>query len=384
MSKREELEIEVEIGEDEEIEQAAVGILSAESAEELANYLHEEIEACETERLGRVAKWAKWRRQREARPEFAKQSYPFKGAANVSVPVAAMLTQNMYAYIKATFKVRDPLMSINAYNTSDTDLIEQAVVIEKYLDLLAESPFDLHLRAKYREIAYEGTSMGTVFVKVPWITDKWVFRTTDDEGNIREVESFLHDGPDWIPISLDDAFYRENVSDIQRAPWFSHRVVLSEPELKNRDAAGVYDSENIKEVLLNYRTEALENETADNTRRGVEQQDIKVYDLFETYVFWNMPDTNYMIDLLVTYHRDSNKIIRAEYNTLGIRTVAPASYLLRPGSLDGIGVGWLSEHMQDEVDTHHRMRINNAHFAGMRMLAVKRGAGLKGQEKIYP
>ena len=373
-----EVEIEVEEG---EISQLGVGVLDQENAKKLADYLHEEIEACETERTGRVGKWKKWRRQREARPERETQSYPFEGSANVSVPLASMLTQNMYAYIKATFEARDPLMAVTSYTGLSKD-VDEAKTIEKYLDLLAESPFDLHLRSKARDIIYEGSSMGTVFVKVPWTSDRWVFKTKDQEGNMVDIESYLHDGPEWAPISLDDLFYRENVIDLQRAPWVSHRVTLSEPELHNRGVDGIYDF--IDEVKRNFRTEELEEKTEDDARRGTALQAIKVYDLFETYVFWQLPDTEYMIDLLVTYHRESNKIIRAEYNELGIRPIGPASYLIRPNSLDGIGVGWLCEHMQDEVDTHHRMRINNAHFAGMRMLAVKRTAGVKAKEKIFP
>ena len=352
-----------------------------ETAKELASYLHEEIEATEAEREGRSEKWKKWRRQREARPEKERQNYPFENSANTSVPLSAMLTQNMYAYIKATFKVRDPLIVVKSHIETSEE-IKRTDALEKYLDLIAESPFDLNLQAKFPEIIYEGASMGTEFVKVPWTTDKWKFKTKDEDGNLVDVESFLHDGPEWVPISLDDLFYRENVVNIQRAPWVSHRFTLSDPELHNRGVDGIYDF--IEEVKNNYRTEELPERTEDDSRRGVALQPIKVYDLYETYVFVKMPDSEYMVDLLVTYHKETNKIIRAEYNELGIRPIGPASYLIRPNSLDGIGVGWICEHMQDEADTLHRMRINNAHFVGMRMFAVKRGAGMKGQEKIYP
>jgi len=375
------LEVEVDM-EEGEVSEIGVGVLDAESAKQLADFLHEELESCETERAGRARKWKKWRRQREGIPEKETQDYPFANSANTSVPLASMLTQNMYAYIKATFQVRDPLLAITTYREEDSKEIERAKVLEKYLDLIAESPFDMNLREKLPEIVYEGSSMGTEFVKVPWTSDRWVFKTTDDDGNMTEVSSYLHDGPEWVPISLDDLFYRENVTDLQRAAWVSHRVTLSEPELHNRNIDGVY--ENVEEVMRNFRTEELESRSEGLERRGVALQPIKVYDLYETYVFFKLPDSDYMIDLLVTYHRESNKIMRAEYNELGIRPIGPARYIVRPHSLDGIGVGWLCEHMQDEVDTHHRMRINNAHFSGMRMFAIKRNAGIKGQEKVFP
>lgn len=364
-----------------EVEEPGVGILDAEQVKKLGAFLDEEFELALAERVEKEQSWKKWRRQREFRPERKSLDYPWPKSANVSVPMAGMLTQNMWAYIKSTFDMREPLISITSITKKPGD-VEVAKTLEKYMDLLVESPFDLNLREKIKTITLEASSMGTNFVKVPWTTDEWVFKSRDEEGNPETVFSVLHDGPEWIPVGREDFLYREAVQDLQRSTWIAHHFELSEWELRNRQQSGVYQG--VERILKNPRTMPLEGRGEDQERQGVTQQAYSVWDMYEVYVKWPLPGEVYVVDLLVTYHPDSHTIARAEFNEIGVRPVGAANYVPRPFYLDGIGVGWIVEHMQDEVDYHHRLRINNAHFASMMMFAIKRGAGYGGQEKVYP
>lgn len=369
-------------GEEEGLVESGIGILDRETMDKVVKYLDEEIGLAEAEREEKVQQWRKWRRQREFRPERKTLDYPWPKSANVTVPMSGMLTQNMYAYIKNTFDVRDPLISVNAINKKSPGDVEVAKTLEKYLDLLAESPFDLNLRPKLDTIVYEGSSMGAIFVKVPWTTDEWIFKSPDEDGEVQTVRSVLHDGPEWVPIAREDFLYREYAQDVHRAPWVAHHFELGEHELHNRGVSQLYQG--VEKVKPHARTEPTESEREEQERDGILQQAAAVYDLYEVYLFWKLPNEEYMVDIVVTFHRESKTILRAEFNELGIRCIGPTKYVIRPFYMDGLGIGWILEHMQDEVDYHHRLRINNSHFASMMMFAIRRGSGYGGKEKIYP
>ncbi len=359
-----------------------VGVIpDGQTHKEIVNYLSTEISLAESERAQKKEKWSKWRRQREAEPEHASRSKPWTGAANTSVPVSAINGQNAYAYLKKTFDVRDHLITVQATTREPTD-IDSSKALEKYLDLLTESPTDMDWRKRERDSLLECATMGTAFVKIPYTVDSWVFKTPDEVGSMKTVETVRHDGPEYVVIPLEDAFYREGIQDIQRAPWFSHHFQLAEHEVSNKIESGEY--ENGDEVMKNYVTSGLETQPDQADRAGISEQPSKLWNFHEVYLFWKLPGEPYYIDLLLTFNPEAKIIVKAEYNEIGMRPIEPIRYFHRPFFLDGIGTGKMCEYPQDEVDTIRNMRIDNAHFANMRMLAVKRNSGVKATESIFP
>jgi hypothetical protein len=254
--------------------------------------------------------------------------------------------------------------------------------LEKYIDLISESPFDMDWRSRNRNALYEAATMGTCFVKVPYTQDLWTFKTTDELGQIKTVEASIHDGPEFVVVPMEDVYYREGVQDIQRAPWLGFKFTLTEPEINNRVAAGVY--ENFDFLQQAFVTTALDNQEDTKQRIGIVEEPSKYWDLYEVYLYWKLPDEDFYIDLLVVFSKDAQVIVSAQYNELGVRPVEAMTYMHRPFFLDGMGTGWMSESAQDEVDTIRNMRLDNAHFANLRMLAVKRNAGIKANEAVFP
>jgi hypothetical protein len=375
-------EMEVEVEEVLDGKFGPIGVIpDGKTHKEIVQYLLSELEMAESERSGKLEKWAKWRRQREARPEQTVRNKPWPNAANVSVPVAAINGQNMYAYLKKTFGIRDHLITISA-TTEKTEDIDSAKALEKYLDLISESPFDMDWRSRNRVALYEAATMGTSFVKVPYTQDLWTFKTTDEVGDVKTVEASIHDGPEVVVIPLEDMYYREGVQNVQRSPWFGHKFTLTEHELYNRNAAGVY--ENVDFLEKAYVTTALDRFEDVKERVGIVEEPSKLWDLYEIYVYWKLPGEDYYLDLLVTFSKEAQILVRAEYNELGVRPIEPLTYMHRPFFLDGMGTGWMSESAQDEVDTIRNMRLDNSHFANMRMLAVKRNSGIKANETVFP
>jgi hypothetical protein len=359
-----------------------IGIIpDGKTHKEIVSYLCEEIDLAESERSAKKEKWAKWRRQREAQPAQATRSKPWPNAANVTVPVSAKNGQNMFAYLKKTFDVRDHLIEIKA-TTEKTEDVDVAATLEKYLDIIWESPFDMDGRDREKNSLLEAATMGTAFVKIPYTTDRWIFKTPDETGMMKTVEAVLHSGPEMVVIPLEDLFYREGVQNLQRANWFSHRFQLTEPELNNRLEAG--DFENGDELEKSYVTTGLESQPDVPNRIGISEEPSKLWTFHEAYLYWKLPGEDYYIDLIITFCPEARIIVKAEYNEIGVRPIEPLVYMHRPFFINGIGTGHMCEYSQDEVDTIRNMRLDNAHFANMRMLAVKRNSGVKAGETIFP
>lgn len=376
---------EIELTNEEAPPARILGIMAEEEAKRIVRGLQEETTLARAERQQKEQKWKKWRRQREARPEQETKDYPFEKAANVSVPLTLINVNNMYAYIKGTFDVRDPLCTVEPIRGKNEDDIRRAKNLTKYLDLLTESPWDLNMPKNGRTTFYETSSIGTHFVKHPWVHDVLYFKSEDPQTGIpQDKKMTLHLGPAWVNVPPEDILYREGIQDIQRAPWISHISYLLPYELENRATEGVYENvEMIKEAYVT-RPPRAEASGEDRERIGIDEQPDVLYPIHETYTFWKPPEQDFYVRIVVWWEEKTGIPLMTDWNHLGIVPIEPYVLIERPYFIDGLGVCWINEGMQDEADTIHNMRINNMHFSGMRMLAVKRNSNIKARERVYP
>ena len=182
--------------------------------------------------------WAKWRRQKEAYPEQTSKNFPFPNSSNIEVPLQKIITNTTFGELSKLFAVRDPFFTAVAQRRDNADDIEKAKILTKYMNMLAESSTDLHLRYKNRTILLEAAHMGINVCKVPYIQKPISFITGGPTGE--KKVNMLKDGPDVIPIPREDFLYRKSFQDIQSMPWCGHFVHLSYPELMQR--SNVYDN----------------------------------------------------------------------------------------------------------------------------------------------
>jgi hypothetical protein len=377
-----EIEFDVE-GEEPEEEFVVEEILDEEDRAYVMDYLTAEIKEIEEggEQESLLKDLAKWRRQREARPEQEVKDYPWPNASNVVTPLSMMNTNGIYALLKSSFSVRKPFWTVEG---STRAFHEQAKAAEALLDALAESPYHLDLRKVNNTLLYELASIGTQVAKVPWLIDKRIFKRRAPGGAYETVTQTVKDSPAVIPVKREDFLIHSYWADIQRAPWVAHRVHLMEHELMQKQALGIY--ENVEDVLLH--EEDVDPQRAEGlSRAGVNPSATsatKTYDIYEVYMFYDVDDDGIPEDLIVWIHPESGVVLRTEFNDLGVRPFVRLPYLNRPFEFNAIGVGWMSEHLQDEIDALHNMRIDGTHIASLQMYVTRRGGGLAAGETFRP
>lgn len=354
--------------------------------QELIELLHTEAERAESERAGKKEKWQKWRRQREVQPEHETKTYPLgDDSSNVSVPLAAINANTAFGHLISTFNVRKPFWTVEAQR-DDPKEREIAKFGTKYMKMLADSKSDLDFKKRRRVILNETGVMGHTFVKVLWTEHRnWYKGASIESGGPAQLfESVTHIGPEIIPMPLEDFLYREAFQDIQRAPWVAHIVPKARHELEDSLAGEWPYYENIEHVLSHADDNPQEYQQDIDRRRGVSQQGVDRFLLHEFWIYYDADQDGIAEDLVVTMHLKSRQILKVRANSLGYRPFINFVHLLRPFYMDGMGTGWMSEQMQDEVDTGHNLRWDNQKQAVNRMWAVRRNSGITGNERVFP
>jgi hypothetical protein len=334
---------------------------------DIVEYLTTELDQVMNDRSSAEDNWKTWRRQRLARPEQKTKNYPWADASNQAVPLAATNTNSLYAMTKDKFGNRRPLISVS---TEDKMFYEHAEALTRLVDKLMESKHHVNIRKKNLTIFYDLVSLGTQFVKVPWSVKKWSFKR---EG--QQVEKVVQDSPDVIPIPIDDFFCKLHMYDMQTAPWVAIRTRYQEHELRQQEANGIFQN---VELVLNFNENTISEHVADQLDQMDETStltdDTKEYEIFETYLFWDIDGDGVPEDIKLWIHKDAKVILRAEFNELGVRDLVRIPYFNIPYQLYGLGVGHMVEKLQDEVDTLHNIRINSQHLSSLQGFITRTGS----------
>lgn len=328
--------------------------------------------------------WKKWRRQREARPEVRSKSFPWENASNVVPPLAMTSTNGIFSMLKGKVGSKKPLWMVGS---EDRTLAKQAIGFGAFIGILAESPYHINMRGVQDTILFELASMGTQFVKVPWTIERWnLKRKGGAQGTTETISKISRDCPTIQPIALEDFGTRTHWSDIQRAPWIATRHWLYEHELLQRQQQGVYTEEEVAKVVARGADEITDAKKEEMDRMGLipKEGDTQTYAIFECFLFWDTDGDGIPEDIKVWYDPVSDAILRSEYNELGVRDIVRLLYIPRPNELYGIGVGWIVEHMQDEIEALHNMRVDGTMLSMLQMYVTRRGSGAAPMEEFHP
>lgn len=368
------------------------GVFTSEELEiAVATYLEDEIESVEAneDRSEFAEKWKTWRRHRMARPLNKTKNFPWDNASNLCTPMTMSNTNAMYSKILGMLNKRKPRIKCT---TENAQFKPHAPVIAKMLNKLNDSPFFINMPKKDQNIIYETVSMGTFPVEVPWKTITWATPTQSSavEGSDGVGKSIrkVYDGPMPEGFQLEKFLMWNHFENVDDAPWVAFHYRYTYAQLKQLAAAGYFDQDRVDELLFKPTTEELDGEKALNDVIGLSTvfgEDLSAYfDVYKVYVYADVDGKGGLTDVIGWYAKESKKFLRLEYNLLPIRPISVLKYLPIPGSLYGMGVGWMSEQTQEEVDSIHNMRINSIVLSSLQMFLTKKGVGIGNNEKMFP
>jgi hypothetical protein len=334
----------------------------------------------DTERSEFLQRVRLWRRQREIIPASATKNTPWVNASNACSPLSAIKTNGVYAKVKGAFTQRKPFWTVE---TEDKDWQETTRVLATYMNAIAKSRYHMDLMGGLKEALYNQVSLGTEFVALPWVVENVSFGRPDPAtGNIVQQELAVRNCVGFVPLKLENVLTRAFWKDIQRAPWISVKYQYYWYELQAKQALGVYMNVDQLQGMRKARYWPDEQAAFDNAGVKPDIAKIDTYEIYETYMRWDLDGSGRQQEIIITVEPLSNTILRAELNPIGIRPIARMPYLDITDTIYAVGIGWLMERLEEEATTVDNMLFNGTALSNLQMLAVRRDSGIGPNETV--
>jgi len=352
------------------------------SQQVLVEWLVHEINRALGERRPLEDDWKRYHKVYKSLPEQEVKTFPFLGAANLVIPVAATDVDVIYARLMGILFAPDHLFATRA---KKPEMVEFARTLQEFLQAVQNS--ELNAYNAVADFVMELTKLGTAVLKTRYRRESatvYEFRETpagviEDHRRVR-----LKDHPEINHVSLYDFLVPAMAQDIQSSPWVAERVLLTWQQYLNRVREGVYiAAPGIENWNANERGGHIAEHLMelDNYKAGLG-------DKLEFWECWTKFDIEGMGEpraITVTIHLPTWSVVRINYNPY-ISQEYPydrARFLRQEKRFYGIGMCEMLETFQDEVTAMHNQRIDSGTIANSVMFKGRAGT-VREDEPIFP
>ena len=364
--------------------------LESEAEELLTRWLKDEIQAYNLEREPLLQDWITWQNQYWAEPLTEVKNFPFKRAANIVIPLAAIAVEATHARVMNTLFSVEPFWSVRPRTK---EWIPAAKPMEKYLQAEVENSDTLKVYEFCTEATIELVKLGTCVGKSGYERHtKKSLRAVGTE----EQDFFvtIRNGPNIGRVPLSNFIMRFAELDPQTAPIVGEKHEFSWSQLKQMAQDGRMDADAVEKIkshriLKHQVTSADQGVKLEREVARLSRTEPKWTDVFEVYELWCSFDVDgdgINEEIVVDYHRESQTFLSIRYNWYDDlhRPYRICNFLNVEGIWPGIGICKQVEQLQEEVTTIHRQRLDNATLANMSQIVLRKGMGYGNAEPIFP
>ncbi|KKN41212.1 hypothetical protein LCGC14_0725630 [marine sediment metagenome] len=341
---------------------------SAEAIQELERFLSHNLEDDLSARWRQEVAWREALRQYDAQPRQKVRNVPVENAPNIEIPVGMLGVDIFYSISLQTVFNTAPLVSV-ALSPGRGEFIEHKKAVEDFLNWSVRQEMDIRNAAEHAFM--DVVQLGTGALFTPWITDR----------KKTKVHKIISSHPQVMPWPIEDVVLPAgSFQAVQNMPRLWLRSYLTEWDLEfNRKTFGWKTEFATPASAVGWvrtKREALGN--THHNRTG------EIYEVFDCYVDYDIDNDGFEEELLVTFDRHSQKILKLRYNPYDRKPIELMSYQKR--AFLGYGMGMMEKlgPFQQEISDIHNYRNLNMLLANTRLWKVKRGAGIPENMKIYP
>lgn len=355
--------------------------------EELRQFLLDELNRSEAERSELVSNFAKYQEIYRA-PMRGEKNFPFKGASNLTIPLAKEFIDTQVAALSQTVLIPGPpwIMQLSADEWRDFKSL-----IEMFMAKAAK--FELQLPDKVETWLREGLKLGTSIMELSHeVIDKTFYIHGAKDTEVQKIVKSVKSGPCLWNIPTQNFYIPFTETDIQESPWVAKLIPMNAVQLKQRAASGKFDPKVVEEILRPRDASATRHQGADDIGDRAREDEVldkhrelegttpgqkTSYDIFECSVAWNLSDgDNLETELQVYLHRPSEKLLAVRY--FPYRHGQRPYMVFRPLPVEhrfyGESYCERLEVFQVEISATRNQRRDNSTVANMRMFSVKRNA----------
>lgn len=359
-------------------------------------WLTSELRQARSDRAPMEEDWIRYQKIYRAKPDPKGRDFPFKGAANFTVPVAATDVDTTIAGLLGTIFAAPNLWTTEGLRP---DWLEFAARLEEYLEFAQET--ELHMYSTVVDWVTELVKLGTGVLKQRYLREEkkvyeWRETQTGQSGGQPQtieqvIKRLVANRPDVKRTPLANFYVPATALGVQEAPWVAERLELTWTQLENRVRAGIYSNDFLVKIGAHFRSRqaATPYNNYQNAQEALDNFLPSQRDKFEIFEFWTDYDINADSEpesVVCTIHEPSSSYGRADYNPFfnQEKPYSLARFIRQEGRIYGLGLCEMLEQIQEVASALECQRLDNGTIRNTATFKARRNSGVKADEPIWP
>ena len=357
--------------------------LNEEVSDKLRSFLNEELPRSKSERGEFIKMIERDQRDYWAEPNPEPRKFPFKGAANLIIPLAAISVETIHA---RTMQTAFGLKQIVSAKPVGDFMADSAPAVENALDWeLKRMKFKSCVESAILEIEKFGGGVAkTRYEK----TIKYGVTTVN---GVEQEFPVIKQGCKVESVPLVRFLYPFETENIQDAQWCGEEMTLTPHEIRMLEESEFF-FEGTFEAIEHYYENSGAAAVANSSKKLQEDLEHRTpylprrIDFCELYLSFDIDNSKRPKEIVVHYHQPTQLFMAVRFNDYpGLRRpYRTGKYFPVEHRLFGIGICKQVKVFQQEVTTQHRQRLDNATLANMRMIKVSKMSGYGPGEPVFP
>jgi hypothetical protein len=341
----------------------------------------------------------KWRKLIKGKPREETRNFPWPNASNV---IIQLIGENVDV-LKATQlgSIYEILPLFTAGLVGDFEANEQGdeqrVALEEFLNLMGLSKKELDLYRVESRAAHDNAGLGSVLIKLPWVTDtEAVVTGIDADSKPMFEKEVIYDGPRPEKLAYEDWAATPGASTWETANFKYHKYTLTKQKCEERVFFGAFDKEAWEDIQNSPTNESISTEDEEKLRaQNIDPpqpygKSIATWTFYECWFKYWHNDT--LFNIFYTTHlghgdnAGQGKRMSAFFNFYP-KNDEPFEFCRLGYSEDGIvgyGFAEMGEMYQEEVSTGHNQRVDNRTLANTSVLLGGRNARIDAGISLFP
>lgn len=333
-------------------------------------------------------KWENALIQSRAQKPDGEVDFPFVGASNEEFPLTDIHFQPVYADMYQTLHAPQEYWSIVAKRPDRT---AHANAVREGLNAI-EKKF-LKMRRVNGRALLDQITLGTSIYKTHWHETRVKRKEYDDRGKtVDRIQRLSQPRVEHIPLQkfyFPAEAWSLNPDDQGGTPWQAQQLDMSPAKFREwargSESLPGFSQKDIGKVerWLVDEEKPLDDEIREEDKyTPFKDQKIR---LFEVWCRFDIDDDGIDEDVLVVFHIESKRILRALHNPLmhGHWPYKATKYLPWFG-IYGRGIAEVDEWAQDTLTKLLNAQLDNALLSNTRMYSAPLGSNIQPGEPVYP
>ena len=360
--------------------------LDSDTLDRLRAYLNDQLTNHRAERGAFVDDLIAQQRDYWAKPKGGQRTFPFKGAADIIIPLSAIAFEAIHARAITTLFGLKQRISCKA---KIPEFVDVAPKIEGfYADELERMDFKGGLEPSIMEIEKFGTGVGRA-----GYCREVKYGVKDVGGEEVEFPVVIKQGAQVHSVPLSRFIMPFSELDPQLAAWCGEEHSWNENQIYVSEQGGLFYPDTHEKLKAYYSMSGVgtdhEGQRFEQSQQELEKRVPNWPDrlnFVELWLNWDVDNSGKRREIVVHYHQDSNTFMSCRYNWYADlrRPYRTGVYFPVEHRWTGLGICKQNDQFQKEITTQHRQRLDNATLANMRMMKVSKLSGYGPHEPVYP